>query len=233
MSTFEGFLQGTKALPVPSPLLGSLLAEIDDIAELKCTLRFLWYTAQVSGSPKWVDESALLSDGVLNTALGSQDEIRRGVSAAIERGTLVEASGRLLIATPENQRTAAQATLTPAASTASEPVREPVTRETSNVYALYEANIGLLTPMVADHLRDAEATYPLEWIEAAIREATERNVRNWRYVSTILERWSTGGRQSGQEQDGQKRGNSKSGEPGRHSQTASAAEYLRRRRPTG
>ena len=229
MSTFEGFPQGTKALPVPSLLLGSLLAEIDDVAELKCTLRFLWYTAQVSGSPKWVYESALLSDGVLNTALGSQDAIRRGISAAIERGTLVAASGRLLIATPENQRTTEQATLTPAASTAS----EPVTRETSNVYALYEANIGLLTPMVADHLRDAEATYPLEWIEAAIREATERNVRNWRYVSTILERWLAEGRQSGQEQDGQKRGSSKSGEPGRHPQTASAAEYLRQRRPTG
>ena len=235
---FEGFQPGTKALPVPSPLLGSLLAEIDDIAELKCTLRLLWYTAQVRGSPKWVDESALLADAVLNEALGSPDEIRRGVAAAIERGTLVEAGGRLLIATPENQRTAAQApsTDTPATSTP-EPAREPAAREASNVYSLYEANIGLLTPMVADHLRDAEATYPLEWIEAAIREATERNVRNWRYISAILERWSTEGRQSGGAeqagQDGQKRGNSKSGEPGRHPQTASAAEYLRQRRTAG
>lgn len=228
---FEGFPQGTKALPVPSPLLGSLLAEIDDIAELKCTLRFLWYTAQVSGSPKWVDESALLSDGVLNKALGSQEEIRKGIAAAIERGTLVGAGGRLLISTPENQRTAAQ--VKPTQASPPDTAREPVTREESNVYVLYEANIGLLTPMVADHLRDAEATYPLEWIQDAIREATERNVRNWRYVSAILERWSTEGRQSSQEQDGQKRGNSKSGEPGRHPQTASAAEYLRQRRPAG
>ncbi len=228
MHAFEGFPPGTKSLPVPSPLLGSLLAEIDDVAELKCTLRFLWYAAQTSGSPKWVDESALLSDGVLNEALGSQDEIRRGVAAAIERGTLVGAGGRLLIATPENQRTAAKAhSLEPASNVSPEPAREPAAREAPNVYALYEANIGLLTQMVADQLRDAEATYPLEWIEAAIREGTERNVRNWRYVSAILERWSAEGRQPGQGRQTET-GNGKRGEGGKRSETLTAAEYVKR-----
>ncbi|MDA1035587.1 MAG: DnaD domain protein [Chloroflexi bacterium] len=229
MRPFDGFPPGTKSLPVPSPLLGSLLAEIDDVAELKCTLRFLWYTAQVSGSPKWVDESALLADSVLNEALGSQDAIHQAVAAAIERGTLVGANGRLLLATPENRRTT---DATPVAAPP-EPAREASTKQASNVYALYEVNIGLLTPMVADQLRDAEANYPLEWIEAAIREATERNVRNWRYVAAILERWSTEGRQQPGQDRQTGRGSSKSGEPGRHPQTASAAEYIRQRRPTG
>ena len=228
MGQFEGFLSGTKAIPVPSPLVGSLLVEIDDVAELKCTLRLLWYAAQVKGSPKWVDEYALLSDGVLNEALGSKDEIRKGLAAAVERGTLVENGGYLLVSTPENRRITThisapetRATMIP---------RERTKKEFSNIYSLYESNIGLLTPMIADQLRDAEGIYPLEWIEAAIREATMRYVRNWLYVSAILERWATDWRQSGKDYRN-RRVNSKSGEPGRHPQTSSAAEYLRKRRP--
>lgn len=225
MPRFDGFPKGTKALPVPTPFLSSLLADIDDVAELKATLRFLWHAAQVAGMPKWVDQASLLSDPVLATAVGAPDAIRQALAAAIERGTLVEANGRYLLATPENIRVAESAAPAPAQAMAPEPVMQA---QQTNIYVLYEANIGLLTPMVADQLRDAEDTYPVEWIEAAIREATERNARNWRYISTILERWATDGPTPTTDQRTSKRG-----EPGRHPQTASAAEYLRQRRTTG
>lgn len=229
MPLFDGFPKGTKALPVPSPFLSSLLADIDDVAELKATLRFLWHASQVSGMPKWVDESSLLSDSILAAAIGSQDAIRQALADAISRGTLVEANGRYLLNTPENARVASDAAPAPPPDMAP----EPVMAQPTNIYALYEANIGLLTPMVADQLRDAEATYPVEWIEAAIREATERNARNWRYISTILERWATDGPNiNGPDTDRKQRTN-KSGESGRHPQTASAAEYLRQRRTAG
>ena len=221
MANFEGFPSGTKSLPVPSPLLSSLLEEINDLAELKCTLRFLWYAAQVAGSPKWVSEEALEADGVLVAALGSSQAVRDGLSAATARGTLLSVGGKLMLRTPENERAAEQISPAPTA-TAPEWERRA---EQPNVYALYEANIGLLTPMVSDQLRDAEQEYPVEWIEAAIREAVERNARNWRYVAVILERWATEGRVG----DG-KRGTSKRGESGRHPEAASAAEYLRQRR---
>ena len=48
------FPPGMKWLPAPSPVLSSLLEEIDSLAELKCTLRFLWYAAQTPGFPKTV-----------------------------------------------------------------------------------------------------------------------------------------------------------------------------------
>ena len=51
-STFPGFGAGVKRLPVPAPLLASLLADITDCTELKCTLRFLWHEAQQSGVPE-------------------------------------------------------------------------------------------------------------------------------------------------------------------------------------
>src|SRR5579863_8012189 len=64
-----------------------------------------------------------------------------------------------------------------------------------NIFVLYEQNIGLLTPLIADQLRDAADLYSQEWIEAAFREAVQYNKRNWKYISAILRRWETEGRQ--------------------------------------
>ncbi|MEJ2753177.1 MAG: DnaD domain protein, partial [Chloroflexota bacterium] len=64
-----------------------------------------------------------------------------------------------------------------------------------NIFVLYEQNIGALTPLIADELRDAEQTYPPQWIEEAIKIAVENNVRRWRYIITILERWRLEGKQ--------------------------------------
>ncbi|MEE8517610.1 MAG: DnaD domain protein [Dehalococcoidia bacterium] len=223
VTPFAGFPNGTRSLPVPGPLLGSLLAQIDDVSELKCTLRFLWFSAQVKGAPKAVPRGRLESDDVLVKALGSIDEIRRGLAMATARGTLIEAGGSYLLHTPENARAAAGMERQTATSTEARVPREPLAqREHRNVFELYEANIGLLTPMVADQLREAEADYPEEWIADAIREATERNARSWRYVATILERWAQQGR-----------GPREHGESRRHPEKASAAEYLRQRGSAG
>ncbi len=222
--TTGGFPSGTRSLPVPSPLLGSLLEAIDDVAELKCTLRFLWHAAQVGGAPKMVAAASLESDEVLIGALGSSDEVRRGLGLAVGRGTLIAAGGHYLLHTPENERAAArlEGTAPAHASTPAPAPEDRGPRERRNVFELYESNIGMLTPMIADQLREAETEYPAEWIEEAIREAAERNARSWRYIATILERWAREGLSSGDH-----------GEPGRHTKTATAAEYLRRRRTAG
>jgi DnaD/phage-associated family protein len=64
------------------------------------------------------------------------------------------------------------------------------------IYAIYEREIGLLTPMVAEALKDAEKEYPLEWIEAAIGESVRNNARNWKYTEAILKRWKVEGFQT-------------------------------------
>ena len=73
----------------------------------------------------------------------------------------------------------------------------------SNIFDLYEQNIGLITPIIADQLQEAEALYPAPWIEEAIKLAVQRNKRSWSYISRILERWAVEG---------------KDGEPGRDSE---------------
>ena len=59
-----------------------------------------------------------------------------------------------------------------------------------------------IPPMVflADELRDAEETYPADWIDDAFRIAVADNVRKWRYILAILERWATEGRDDGTRQ---------------------------------
>lgn len=66
-----------------------------------------------------------------------------------------------------------------------------------NVFSLYEQNIGALTPLLADELRDAELTYPADWMTDAIRLAVESNRRNWRYIQGILRRWEAEGKDNG------------------------------------
>ena len=65
-----------------------------------------------------------------------------------------------------------------------------------NIFVLYEQNIGLLSPLLADELKDAADQYPAEWIEVAFREAVQHNKRKWSYIRAILRRWETEGRQA-------------------------------------
>ncbi|MEM7132134.1 MAG: DnaD domain protein [Chloroflexota bacterium] len=62
------------------------------------------------------------------------------------------------------------------------------------IFILYEQNVGMLSPMIADQLRDLEKTYPPSWIEEAFEIAVSRNARNLKYILAILKRWETDGR---------------------------------------
>jgi DNA replication protein len=68
--------------------------------------------------------------------------------------------------------------------------------ERPNIFVLYEQNIGLLSPLLADELKDAADQYPADWIESAFREAVQHNKRKWSYIRAILRRWETEGRQA-------------------------------------
>ena len=69
--------------------------------------------------------------------------------------------------------------------------------EQPDIFTLYEQNIGMLTPMIAEELMEAEKHYPEIWIRDAIKEAVTQNKRKWNYISAILERWSAEGKSDG------------------------------------
>ncbi len=96
---------------------------------------------------------------------------------------------------PENERSISANTLKAMRNLdASQHVQVHIERP--NIFVLYEQNIGLLSPLLADELKDAADLYPPEWIEAAFREAVQHNKRKWSYIRAILRRWETEGRQA-------------------------------------
>jgi DnaD/phage-associated family protein len=95
-----------------------------------------------------------------------------------------------LVHTPANREWVAQIRDVHVALTPNAPAPE----QQLSLLALYEENIGLVTPLLLEELREAEARYPAQWLEDAIREAVRANARSWRYVRKVLERWAQHGR---------------------------------------
>ena len=66
-----------------------------------------------------------------------------------------------------------------------------------NIFALYEDNIGMLTPILAEELKEAEELYPWLWVCEAFQIAAAENRRRWGYISGILRRWAAEGKDDG------------------------------------
>jgi len=208
---YKGFPRKVRYVPVPAPLLESLLEEIDDLAELKCTLRVIAMLHVKKGHPRFVTLGELQADRTLTRSLGQDGDsasqsIEQGMAKAVRRGTIavasVEESGarqQLFTLNTEVNRTTLEKIAEGATQVSPLPVSEPWVEpeDTPNIFALYEQNVGMLSPMIADELREAEELYPAEWISEAIREAVGLNKRSWRYISRILERWEHEGRGHG------------------------------------
>jgi len=68
--------------------------------------------------------------------------------------------------------------------------------ERPNIFVIYEQNIGMMTPMIAEQLRDMEKSYPPDWVQEAFEIAVSRNKRALRYIAAILKSWETEGKDS-------------------------------------
>lgn len=62
-----------------------------------------------------------------------------------------------------------------------------------NSFRAFEQEIGPLTPMVAETLKDFEQTYSEQWTVAAIREASAHGARNLAYITAVLKGWKANG----------------------------------------
>lgn len=63
----------------------------------------------------------------------------------------------------------------------------------ADLVALYEQNIGIITPILSGALRTALEIYPFAWIEQAIHLAVRNEVRRWNYIEAILANWQVEG----------------------------------------
>jgi len=65
--------------------------------------------------------------------------------------------------------------------------------DAEEVLNLYQNEVGIVSPTVAELLLDAIKVNSSEWVKAAIHEAVKHNARNWSYVDAILKSWRNNG----------------------------------------
>ena len=61
------------------------------------------------------------------------------------------------------------------------------------VFKIYENEIGILSGMASEFLKDAINTYGKEWVLLAIKEAVKHSARNFSYIDAVLHNWKTNG----------------------------------------
>ena len=195
MSKFKGFTDSETFTQLPDGFFHHLLKEIKDTDELKVTMYFLWRVEQMDGPFRALSK---MDFDVKDLGL-SAEEIKLGLEKSVKRGSLLtvkkDAAVYFLLNSPRG-RAAVQA-IESGKWNPKMDYAPPMERP--NVFKLYEENIGALTPLIADTLKDAEETYQTTWIAEAIELAVKNNKRNWKYCEAILKRWKEEGR--GEKQD--------------------------------
>jgi len=63
----------------------------------------------------------------------------------------------------------------------------------AKVVKCYESNIGIVTPIIAERLKDIARTYPEGWFDKAVEEACISGKRSLKYIERILERYQQEG----------------------------------------
>lgn len=199
---------------VPDLFFIDLLPQIDDLAELKLTVYFFWLLNEQEGSLRFVRGEDMRRDEILLQSLNLESDLRSPLATledalerAVARNTLlrldVETDTEIdtivedwyfLNTTKGRQAVAAirQGQLATLQSIVPQDARLHVERP--NIFVLYEQNIGLMTAMIADQLRDLEKSYPPAWIIDALEIAVLNNKRHLNYIRAILRRWETEGK---------------------------------------
>jgi DnaD/phage-associated family protein len=214
MAKFQGFLSSETFTRIPDSFFRQLLNEIEDADELKITLHALWRVANMEGRVHVLREADFA---------GVVPDPDAALEKAVRRGTLIrvqKAPAVYYFLNSPRGRAAAESLRSGKLDPGSLPVSAPPV-ERPNVFKLYEENIGPLTPLIADALKDAEKTYSEEWVAEALEIAVTRNKRNWRYAEAILKRWK-------EEGHAQKQDKRDAQESRRRYSEGEFAEYLKR-----
>lgn len=209
MKPFGGFPRDMQFTPVPNLFMNLLMPQMDS-PELKTMLYIFQTIYGKKGSPRYANLSELTASAPLVASMqgkgNSGQAIKAALDAAVERGALIDlevtqdgASEHLYFINTQSDRDAVSrirsGELKLPKIECVRPAEPPM--EEKDIFTLYEENIGMLTPMTAEELKDALTQYPEEWIRDAVREAVNNNKRNWSYISRILERWLAEGKKDG------------------------------------
>jgi DnaD/phage-associated family protein len=215
MKGFPGFPDGkVRTVPLPEPFFTDLLPAVDHLGELKTTLYAFWRLNLKEGQYRFLRREDFTADehflrSLAASARQAEEILEDALERAEARGTFLhvlieDAQGvqNLYFMNTAKGREAIEK-LTSGEWRPSDAPGTVVTlsQVRSNIFVLYEQNIGPLTPMVAEELRDAVAAYPAPWIEDAIRIAVKNNARKLKYILAVLDRMRSEGRNEQEDRD--------------------------------
>jgi DnaD/phage-associated family protein len=182
--------------------------------ELRVLLHVFWRVWKTDRRPRCISVRELLADDDLVRSLtqisgvsDGREALLRGLELCAVRGTLLLFSSQgdgaeenqwVMVNTHRNRRWLRKVTRGEV-SIPWEISRGAtvVARRCDTLLEMYEKNIGMLTPLLAEELEEAAEEYSEDWVRQAISEAVGANKRSWKFVKLLLERWREQGRPGG------------------------------------
>lgn len=198
---FKGFTGGMEK--IPSQFFEEVLPVITTVQELKVTLFAFHLFNQFEGDQRYLlrtDYADLpeFMGGLSSDPMQADHLLDDGLEKAVQRGTLLRVQyadiflfflnsprGRTAVERLQDGKWQPDAFLHMSGT---------VSLFRPNIYQLYEENIGVLSSIIAEKLRDAEQVYTESWVRDAIEVAAVNNARSWRYIETVLKAWKENGR---------------------------------------
>lgn len=211
-SGFNGFPARPEVTPLPNIFFTEVLPWIEELPEAKVIMQIFFLLSRRKGYPRFVSSRELAGDTVILKGLRSSGEnldeiLKRALDSAVEHRVLVRVpvnaggqSDDIYFVNNQGERDVITRIVEGTLKIPEVVVRKevpPVIEQPLDIYNLYEENIGLLTPIIAEELQEAEHRYPADWIQEAFKEAMRANVRNWKYIHSILKRWEREGKKNG------------------------------------
>ncbi len=197
---FKGFITSDDALAgIPETFFRQILPEIEDANLLKLCLYLLWKANTIGDYGISFSIADLMLDKVFTTGLVVDD---RDISSLLAELLLMAENKKICVSYNNEGKSDplffinCEAGRSALANAARGTTSATITLDQiqPNIFRMYKENIGPLTPLIADALRQAEKEYPQDWIKDALQLAVKNNVRRWRYVESILDRWQKEGR---------------------------------------
>ena len=208
MKSFNGFKSNQdQNTSIPHEFFSEILPSINDFYELKTILYILWFIENNELEYPYFSIEQLKNDNLFLSGLGGSesDQIRHlneSIYHAIDDGVLIDVKKEITNLEMEffflnNIKGREAVELLRNGALKLESIRDnslKLTKVKPNIFQLYEENIGVITPVIANALTELEKDYPIQWIKEAMKEAVKSNIRKLRYIEAILKNWKKEGK---------------------------------------
>ena len=198
---FKGFKKNVKYIPIPAPIFDTLLESMSNISELKLMLRIMWLLQIYNRKPQFITENEIITDKLTSKLIGGSDKVIESL-CTLENYGIIKSSKqksdgiKIIFLNSETIKDRIAKSDLLIETNQTDPWEKD--NEIPNIYSIYEQNIGMITPHIAELIKESENLYPVEWVEDAIKHASKQNKRSWAYIESILNRWKIEGRDNGE-----------------------------------